>query len=427
MSMNSNSKRHPEDLPHDVIVYGATSFVGQILCRYLKQEFGTPSAPGARALRWAIAGRSATKLKDLMNSLGAGSESLEIYVAEASDANALTHMANRTRVIVSTVGPYALYGDTLVKVCAETGTDYCDLTGEAHWVKKMIDAHEASARKSGARIVPCCGFDSIPSDLGTWWLQQQSLLHYGEACTKVKMRVRSMHGGASGGTVASMLNIIREAMGNPPVRKIYSNPYSLCPGTPKNSARQHNVKGAEFDSDFNSWVAPFIMSAINARVVLRSHALSNNAWGNAFCYDEGLMTGKGLKGRMRASTIRAGLAAFATGAAIAPARWLMEKTILPAPGEGPTEAQQKSGSWDFRFIGRTADGRDLKVKVTGEGDPGYGSTARMLGEAAACLALDVSKSDVPGGFWTPSTAMGEALRSRLTRHAAVKFELIEGK
>ncbi|MBL8513444.1 MAG: saccharopine dehydrogenase NADP-binding domain-containing protein [Betaproteobacteria bacterium] len=409
----------------DVIVFGATSFVGQILCRYLKQEFGTPSEPGARALRWGIAGRSAAKLKELQSSLGAGAESLTVFTAEATDANALAAMAKQTRVIVSTVGPYALHGDTLVKVCAESGTDYCDLTGEAHWVKKMIDAHEDSAKQSGARIVPCCGFDSIPSDLGTWWLQQQSLLHYGEPLDKVKMRVRSMRGGASGGTVASMLNIIREAMGNPVVRKIYANPYSLCPAQPKNSARQHNVKGAEFDAEFGAWVAPFIMSAINARVVLRSHALTAPHAGSSFAYDEGMMTGRGFKGRTRAMTFTAGLAAFAGGAAMAPTRWLMEKTILPAPGEGPSEAQQKSGSWDFRFIGRTADGRALKAKVTGEGDPGYGSTARMLGEAAACLAQDVAKSDLAGGFWTPSTALGEALVTRLTRHAGVTFELLD--
>lgn len=409
----------------DVIVFGATSFVGQILCRYLMKEFGTPAAPGQRRLRWAIAGRSSSKLKELQSALGSAAESLPVFTADASDLDALSKMAVQATVVVSTVGPYALYGDSLVKACAETGTDYCDLTGEAHWVKKMIDAHETAARQSGARIVPCCGFDSIPSDLGTWWLQQQSLLHYGEPLSKVKMRVRSMRGGASGGTVASMLNIIREAMSNPVIRKIYSNPYSLCPESPKNSVRQHNVKGAEFDADFEAWVAPFIMSAINARVVLRSNALQDNVYGHSFQYDEGMMTGRGFKGRTRAMTFTAELAAFAAGAAIAPTRWLMEKTILPAPGEGPSEAAQNSGSWDFRFIGRTADGRDLRAKVAGIGDPGYGSTARMLGEAAACLALDVPKTRLSGGFWTPSTAMGEALQVRLIHHAGVTFELLD--
>ncbi|MBL8520437.1 MAG: saccharopine dehydrogenase NADP-binding domain-containing protein [Betaproteobacteria bacterium] len=412
------------DRPLDVIVYGATSFVGQILCRYLVQEFGTPSAPNRRRLRWGVAGRSATKLADLKTTLGEAAASLPTFIAEATDEPALSVMAREARVVVSTVGPYALYGDTLVKACAEAGTAYCDLTGEAHWVKKMIDAHEATARKSGARIVPCCGFDSIPSDLGTWWLQQQSLLHYGEPCTEVKMRVKSMRGGASGGTVASALNIIREALADPAVRKVYSNPYSLCPEAPKNTARQHNVKGAEYDADFDAWVAPFIMSAINARVVLRSNALSNNAWGSAFRYDEGMMTGRGTRGRMRAMTFAAGLAGFAAGAALAPTRWLMEKTILPAPGEGPGEAAQQSGSWDFRFIGRTKDGRDLRTRVTGERDPGYGSTAMMLGEAAACLALDIGP-ELPGGFWTPSTAMGEALQQRLTTHAKVRFEVLD--
>ncbi len=414
--------------PFDVIVFGATSFVGQILCRYLVQEFGTPDSPRPRALRWAMAGRSSAKLKEVQASLGSGAASLAVFTADAADAPALAQLAAKTRVMVSTVGPYALYGDAMVKACAEGGTDYCDLTGEAHWVRKMIDTNEAAAMQSGARIVPCCGFDSIPSDLGTWWLQQQSLLHYGEPFPKVKMRVRSMRGGASGGTVASMLNIIREAMGNPAIRKIYANPYSLCPqetGAAQPAVRQHNVKGAEFDADFDAWVAPFIMSAINARVVLRSNALLDNAYGRDFQYDEGMMTGRGLKGRTRAVTFTAGLAAFAAGAALAPTRWLMEKTVLPAPGEGPGEAAQQSGSWDFRFIGRTADGRDLRARVAGTGDPGYGSTARMLGEAAACLALEVPKTEVAGGFWTPSTAMGAALHARLTRHAGVTFELME--
>ncbi len=405
----------------DVIVFGATSFVGQILCRYLLEQFGSAKKPGARTLRWAIAGRSRAKLDALLAQLGVDADAVPVFLADADDEAALTTLVRQTRVVVSTVGPYALYGDTLVKACAENGCDYCDLTGEAHWVRKMIAQHEDAAQKSGARIVPSCGFDSIPSDLGVWYLQQQSMLHYGEACLRVKMRVKAVRGAASGGTVASMLNIIREATKDPALRREYANPYSLCPPGTVPKTRQHNIKGAEHDADFGCWMAPFVMAAINTRVVLRSHALRGYVYGSDFRYDEGMMMGKGFAGQARALGFTAGLAAFITGAAIAPTRWLMEKTILPAPGSGPSIDAQTKGFWDCRFIGHTNDGRDLKVKVTGDRDPGYGSTAKMLGETAACLALDVSKSAGGGGFWTPSTAMGEALIERLTKYAGVRF------
>ena len=410
----------------DVIVFGATSFVGQILCRYLIGEFGTATKPGPRALRWAVAGRSKAKLDALLDDLG--TQDLAVLVADADDAEALAAMATQTRVIVSTVGPYALYGDTLVKVCAENGIDYCDLTGEAHWVRKMIATNEAAARVSGARIVHCCGFDSIPSDLGLRYLQQQAMLKYGEPCERVSMRVKAMRGGASGGTVASMLNIVREATRDKALRREYANPYSLCIGetaaTPPKT-KQHNVASAEFDADHKVWVAPFVMAAINTRVVLRSHALLCNAYGSGFQYSEAMMMGKGFSGRTRAIAFSAGLAGFLIGAAIAPTRWLMEKTFLPLPGEGPGPEAQARGFWDYRFVGRTADKRELRVKVTGDRDPGYGSTAKMLGEAAACLALDVTKGAVAGGFWTPSTAMGEPLIARLTKYAGVSFSVVD--
>lgn len=410
----------------DVIVFGATSFVGQILCRYLFSEFGTAAKPSNRTLRWAVAGRSKSKLDALLDDLG--TKDVAVLAADADDEAALTAMTTQTHVVVSTVGPYALYGDTLVKVCAENGTDYCDLTGEAHWVRKMIATNEAAAKVSGARIVNCCGFDSIPSDLGLMYLQQQSMLHHGEPCVGVSMRVKAMRGAASGGTVASMLNIVREATRDKALRREYANPYSLCIGeaaaTPPRT-KQHNVTGAEFDADHKAWVAPFVMAAINTRVVLRSHALLGNTYGSSFQYNEAMMMGKGFSGRTRAIAFSAGLTGFLIGAAIAPTRWLMEKTFLPAPGEGPSPEAQTHGFWDYRFVGRTADRRELRVKVTGDRDPGYGSTAKMLGEAAACLALDVTKDSVAGGFWTPSTAMGKPLMARLTKHAGVIFTIVE--
>ncbi len=417
----------------DIIVFGATSFVGEILCRYLLQEFGSAPTPGARKLSWAIAGRSPNKLAALRSALGKNAVELGIIVADAADESTLTAMCRQTRVVVSTVGPYALYGEPLIKVCSELGTDYCDLTGEPQWMRRMISRYSAATEKSGARIVHCCGFDSIPSDLGVWFLQQQAIQHYGEPCVKVKMRVKAMCGAASGGTVASMINIVKEATHNPELRRELSNPYSLCPpDTPAaiTKARQTHIKSAVFDTDFAAWSAPFVMQAINVRVVLRSNALMGQSNSGqpavpGFCYDEAMLVGKGFAGRAKAWSVTAGLTAFVAGVALPPIRWGMEKFMLPAPGEGPSLAAQASGFYDLRFVGRTPDGRQLRVKVTGDRDPGYGSTGKMLGEAAACLALDIGKEKLAGGFWTPATAMGDLLLKRLEAHAGLKFVLLE--
>jgi short subunit dehydrogenase-like uncharacterized protein len=409
----------------DVIVFGATSFVGEILCRYLVQEFGTPDKPGARTLNWAIAGRSQTKLDHLVSELGHGAHSLTRIVVDASDEAALMHMCERARVVVSTVGPYALYGEPLIRACVETGTDYCDLTGEAQWMRRMIAAYEAKAKTSGARIVHCCGFDSIPSDLGVLFLQQQAMTHFGEPCTQVTMRVKAMRGAASGGTVASLVNVVREAAKDKALRKELANPYSLVIPAPSETVRQANVTSPTYDKDFNVWLAPFVMAAINTRVVHRSNAISEYAYGKKFRYDEAMMMGKNVSGRLRATSMSAGLGGFVAAAALAPSRWLLEKFVLPKPGEGPSRAAQEKGFFDFRFVGKTEDGRELRVKVTGDRDPGYGSTGKMLGEAAACMAHDIDKSELGGGFWTPSTAMGETLIERLTAHAGLTFELLE--
>jgi short subunit dehydrogenase-like uncharacterized protein len=404
---------------HDVIVFGATSFVGQILARYLLAEFGLRGK-----LRWAIAGRSRPKLEELRKSLGRKAAALDILVADAADEAALGEMCRQTRVVVSTVGPYALYGETLVKVCAETGTDYCDLTGEPHWIRRMLDRHEAAARKSGARIVHCCGFDSIPSDLGVHFLQREAERRFGEPCTRVKFRVKGASGGFSGGTVASMMNAVKEAASDPKLRRTLANPYALCPKGQQPKTRQPRVKIAEYDADFDSWVAPFVMGAINTRVVHRTNALTKHAYGKDFLYDEAVLTGPGLKGRLTAAGVSAGISGVLAAGAVAPVRAVVERYVAP-PGSGPDEAAQKKGFWNVRLLGLTADGRRLQVKVAGQGDPGYGSTSKMLGQAAACLALDVPKSKLRGGFWTPATALGDHLVERLVKHADVEFEVLE--
>ncbi len=404
--------------PYDVIVFGATSFVGQILARYLYETFGLDGE-----LRWAAAGRSKPKLESLRQGLGKGAVRLPLLEADVGSADSLRRLCVNGRVIVSTVGPYALYGEPLVQACTETGTDYCDLTGEVQWMRRMITRHEAAARDSGARIVHCCGFDSIPSDLGVWFLQQQARRRFGQPCEQVKMRVRAMRGGFSGGTVASLLNVVREVAADPSLRRELADPYSLWPDADKPRTRQPETRFAAYDPDFDAWIAPFVMSAINTRVVHRSNGLAQRAYGTDFRYDEAVLTGRGLKGRAGAVALASALGTFVAAGAVAPLRAVLERFVLPAPGEGPSPEDQRKGFFDLRFFGRTADGRTLRCKVTGDRDPGYGSTAKMLGQAAACLALDVPGG--PGGFWTPATLFGDKLLDRLSTRSGLGFDLLD--
>lgn len=404
----------------DVLVYGATSFVGQILCRYLTER----TAGGAR-LRWAMAGRSAGKLEEVRRSLGEAAAHIPLQVADAADEQALRALVANTRVIVSTVGPYALHGEPLVRACAEAGVDYCDLTGEVQWIRRMIERYEELARRNGARIVHCCGFDSIPSDLGVHFLQQQSLQAFGEPCEEVNMRVRAMRGGFSGGTAASLLNVAREVSANPALRKELANPYSLCQlGVAAEGlvpVRQRATRLFARDSAAGGWISPFIMAAINTRIVHRSNALSAGRYSRAFRYDEAVSTGRGLRGCLTAVGAGVGLSVFMLASALGPTRAVLQR-FLPAPGEGPSPEAQARGFFDLRFFGRTASGRSVRVKVTGDRDPGYGSTAKMLGEAAMCLAFDVPLDTVAGGFWTPATIFGDRLVARLEAHAGLRFE-----
>jgi len=396
----------------DIIVYGATSFVGQIVTRYMHEQFADGS------IKWAIAGRSLSKLEQVRDAVG--SSDIELIVADAADEEALRQMCAQTKVVMSTVGPYALYGDVLVSVCAKTGTDYCDLTGEPQWIRKMQLRHEADAVKSGARIVNCCGFDSIPSDLGVHFLQRNALEQFGHTCDRVDMRVVSMKGGASGGTIASMINMVKEAVNDADLRRELKDPYSLCPPDHRFSVAQPDVK-ISYDNVYGGWIAPFVMAGINTRVVHRSNALSNNSYGVEFKYEEAVVTGEGSSGKRKAQATHWGVNALMIGLAVPPIRWLLETAVLPKPGEGPTEKAQLEGGFDIVFLGATAKGETIRCRVTGDRDPGYGSTAKMLSQAAACLAKDVS-DDVAGGFWTPATILGNKLVDRLVAHAGLTFE-----
>jgi len=412
MSINQVSNK-----PYDLIVFGATSFVGQILTRYLVETIGANGD-----VSWAIASRSATKLSSLKDSLGTAASELPVLIADSHDEASLQALCDQTGVIISTVGPYALYGELLIKACAESGTDYTDLTGEAHWIEQMKDKYNQAAKASGARIVNCCGFDSIPSDMGVFVMQQQAQAQFGHPMPHAKLRVKAMKGGASGGTIASMIEGLKAAKADPALRKKMANPYLLCGSDHQYTNRALSVSSPQFDQDFNCWIAPFIMEAINSRVVLHSNALLDMAYGKDFSYSEGMLTGKGLKGRIGAilSTVGFGLAGVCLY--FSPTRALLEKCVLPAPGEGPSPEAQLNGYFDVRVHGRDDQGNQLTVKVTGDRDPGYGSTAKMLGQAGLCLAFDISKEDRAGGFLTPSVAMGNALLTRLEAHSGLTFE-----
>jgi short subunit dehydrogenase-like uncharacterized protein len=400
------------DKKFDIIVYGATSFVGQIITRYMHTQFADGS------IVWAIAGRSRTKLQQVSDTIGLSG--IEMIVADSVDEGSLRQMCAQTKVVMSTVGPYALYGELLVRVCATTGTDYCDLTGEPQWIRKMQLRHEADAVKSGARILHCCGFDSIPSDLGVHFVQRNALEQFGQTCDRITMRVANMKGGASGGTIASMINMVKEAVSDADLRLELKDPYSLCPPDHSFFVQQPDVKIA-YDNVYGGWIAPFVMAGINTRIVHRSNALSHNSYGAEFTYEEAVASGQGAKGKRMARATSWGVNALMIGLAVPPIRWLLESFVLPKPGEGPTEKAQLEGGFDIVFLGSTAQGETIRCRVTGDRDPGYGSTAKMLSQAAACLAKDVPDT-VAGGFWTPATILGDRLIDRLKAHAGLTFE-----
>lgn len=401
----------------DLILWGASGFTGRLVAEHLAR------VGPARKLRWAAGGRNAEKLAAVLKELGA--PDVPVVLADSHDPASLARMAKRTRAVCSTVGPYALYGSELVAACAAAGTHYCDLCGEVHWMRHMIDAHEAEAATTGARIVHSCGFDSIPSDLGTLFLQQRAIERYGSPCSSVKLFVRRMKGTFSGGTVASMLNALETAQGDPAERRAMGHPYALNPVGEQKGPDGRDQARPMRDPDAESWTAPFVMAAINTRIVRRSHALMGWPWGKRFRYAESTLTGRGPAGLARAAALTGALGAFMAAASLRPTRALMQRLMLPAPGEGPDEAAREAGGFEMQLIGRhpKASGRKLDARVIGRRDPGYGATARMLGEAAICLALEDKRLPVGGGSWTPATAFGELLIERLAEHADVSFSL----
>ena len=400
----------------DVIVWGATGFTGTLVAEYLCRQYGAGGD-----LRWAIAGRNRQKLEELRAALGADAAALEIIESDSHDMESLMQLASRTSVVLTTVGPYALYGSELVEACVENGTHYCDLAGEVQWIRKMIDTHHERAQRTGARIVHCCGFDSVPMDMGVWFLQDTAKQRYGDYCTSITMLVKATKGTASGGTIASMLNIIKESREDRAIARILVHPYSLNPEGEREGPDQRDQQRILYNEAGECWTAPFVMAAVNTKVVRRSHALAGYPYGKEFRYAEAVATGSGAGGWVKGMTMMTGLAGLVLGGSFAPTRKLLQKFVLPEPGEGPDRELQESGFFNLIQIGELPDGTLLKTRITGDQDPGYGSTSKMLSECAVCLARD--ELDSGGGVLTPASAMGSALLERLQRNAGLTFEL----
>jgi short subunit dehydrogenase-like uncharacterized protein len=380
----------------DVVVYGATGFTGRLVAEYLVTRSAGEDAP-----RWAMAGRSRAKLEEVRSSINAASD-LPLIVADAADSAALRAMAERSRVVISTVGPYQLYGSPLVEACVATGTGYVDLCGEPAWMRDMIDAHEAAARASGARIVFSCGFDSIPFDLGVQQLQKRCVEARGNPANRIKARVRAMRGTFSGGTAASMKATLAAAVKRPALLKLLADPFALTPGF--SGPSQPNTLLPYWDATVGAWVAPFIMAPINTKNVHRTNFLRGHPYGTDFLYDEMIVAGLGDIGKAAAEMI----------AKFNP----LSSDKGPKPGEGPSREERESGFYDVLFVAESESKETLRLAVKGDRDPGYGSTSKMISEAALCLAREAPEQ---GGFWTPGALMGDALVKRLTDYAGLTF------
>jgi short subunit dehydrogenase-like uncharacterized protein len=382
----------------DIVVYGATGFTGQLVAEYLTAHYKND-----KQHKWAMAGRSLGKLKAVRDAIGAPGNT-PLIVADASDAASLKAMAERTMSVITTVGPYQLYGEELLAACVATGTDYFDLCGEPIWMRQMIDKYEAAAKESGARIVFSCGFDSVPFELGTFVVQEEAKRVFGAPAARVKGRVRDMRGTLSGGTAASAKATFDAVAKDISLIAILNDPFALTPGF--TGPKQPKGNRSLLEEDLQSWSAPFMMALINTRNVHRSNMLMGFPYGQDFVYDEMVLTGPGEKGEANAKRVMAANA---------------EKTgpSAPKPGEGPSKEERENGLFNLLYVAIAPDGRMVRAGVTGDRDPGYGSTSKMISECAICMLRDTT--DVAAGFWTPGAAMQHKLIKRLQENAGLTF------
>jgi short subunit dehydrogenase-like uncharacterized protein len=384
----------------DIVVYGATGFTGQLVAEYLAAHY-----KGDGNLKWAMAGRSKDKLAAVRDAIGAPADT-PLIVADASDPASLKAMVAQARSVISTVGPYQLYGADLLAACVEAGVDYFDLCGEPLWMREMIEKHEAAAKASGARIVFSCGYDSVPFELGVFAVQEEARKVFGAPATRVKGRVRAMKGTLSGGTAASMKATFVATARDLSLVAILRNPFALTPGF--EGPKQPPGNKPLFDEELNSWTAPFVMATINTRNVHRSNVLMGFPYGRDFVYDEMVLTGPGEKGEETARRVTAAINAEKMG-----------PSNGPKPGEGPSKEERENGMYDLLFVAIAPDGKQARAVVKGDRDPGYGSTSKMISECAICMLRDTP--DVAAGIWTPGAAMGHKLIKRLVDHAGLTF------
>ncbi|MDP1827248.1 MAG: saccharopine dehydrogenase NADP-binding domain-containing protein [Archangium sp.] len=399
------------DRTFDIVLFGATGFTGRLVAEYLANH-----APSD--VRIALAGRNTSKLEGIRAGLPERARAWPLVVADSADAASLEKLASQTKVVCTTVGPYAKYGLPLVAACAKAGTHYCDLTGEPQFMRDSIDLHHETAKASGARIVHTCGFDSIPSDLGVLGLFEAL-----GPLTRATYVVEILKGGASGGTIASALNGLDQAKTDKKVRKSLVDPYALSAdraAEPK-LGDERDQSTFRFDDFVGQWTAPFIMASVNTRVVRRSNSLRGHAYGKAFRYAEVSGMKKGPRGFFRAATFTAGLGLFVGSLLFGPTRKLVESR-LPKPGEGPSEETRKNGFLRVRVFGESEGGVRKTMLIEGKGDPGYQLTSLLLGESALCLARDDAKLPKVAGVLTPATAMGRVLTDRLVA-AGMVFKL----
>ena len=385
---------------YDIVVFGASGYTGRLVAEYLQEEYANT------ALKWAMAGRSLDKLASVRTALGIP-DSVDLVSVDSDDAASVGQMVSDCKVVITTVGPYQLYGEELIKQCAEQGTDYVDLSGEPSWMHETIAQHSAAAKTSGARIVHSCGFDSILFDLGVYCLQQHAITQTGKPIATVKGRVRAMNGTFSGGTIASMRATMASAQANPAIIKVLTNPFALTEGF--TGPEQPTGAAPQYDEELNSWSAPFVMAAINTKNIHRSNFLLGHQYGEDFRYDEMLLTGDGEQGKAAAEYV-------AKDDSIG-------KSDLQ-PGDGPTQEERENGNYDAIFAGQNSEGELMISSVQGDRDPGYGSTSKMLAEAAICLLENPTLAS--GGLWTPAAAMGQALIDRLHAHAGLTFQIEKG-
>ena len=394
---------------YDIIIWGASGFTGRLVAEYLYKNYN------AKDLNWAIAGRDELKLSSIREKFL--DNTIPIVLGDSFDEKSLNEMTRTTKVVCSTVGPYAKYGSLLVKSCVNNKTHYCDLAGEAQWIRKMIDLHHEEAKNNEVKIVNSCGFDSIPSDMGVYFIYKNIL----KKNLSIKMRVTGAKGGYSGGTYASMQNIIKEASINKEIRRNLTNPYGLNPIGEQSGMDKSDLRSVIYDSKIKTWISPFLMAGINTKIVRRSNALSNYNYGKEFKYDEAVMAGSGFKGRLNGIILSIPLIFLA-----AKPGSLFNKIFnffSPKPGEGPNKKERESGYFNLRFFVFQEKSDTAIFKVTGDRDPGYGSTSKMLAESAICLAKD--NLDNKFGVLTPSYAMGDHILNRLISKAGLSFNKIK--